>query len=143
MSQLHKLKSFGLIGSFRSLGLQVHCTCQAKKYSYSEAQNATLVLAQGLASCIFLIHPLCFSVVKNSIIFVLQGPPRGELGELRPLPLKIIKSCCEKVFSAHPAPPPSNSHFESVFSSYTFNEPPRFLSYHSFLPLERISKKGP
>ena len=62
---------------FRSLGLQVHCTCRAKKYSYSEAQNATLVLAQGLASCIYLFHPLCFSVVKKSIIFVLQGPPRG------------------------------------------------------------------
>ena len=54
-----------------------------------------LVLAQDLASCIFLLHPLCFSVVKKSIIFVLQGPPRAqgeELGEPHSLPLKIIKS---------------------------------------------------
>ena len=94
---------------FRSLSLQVHCTCRAKKYSYSEAQNATLVLAQGLASCIFLFHPLCFSVVKKSIIFVLQGLPRGRSwGNFAPFLRKLLRVTAKKCFQpTHPLPPPT------------------------------------
>ena len=69
----------------------------------------TLVLAQGLASCIFLFYPLCFSDVKKSIIFVLQGPPRGRSwgGALPPSFENYKELLLKSVFSPPPTPPPT------------------------------------
>ena len=71
-----------------AFGLQTHYTYQARKYSYTEALNATLIIccliytsfSTGSSLVYFWFRPLCFAVVMKSIIFVLivlQDPQRG------------------------------------------------------------------
>ena len=120
----------------RPLGLQAHCTGRAKKYSYSEAQNATLVfrfcdISSSFSTGSSLVYFFCFihSVlqwlrrVSSSFYRAHRG---GGAGGTSPPSFENYKELLRKnVFS--PPTPPSNPHFESVFSSYTFNEPRRSL----------------